>query len=114
MTMIYTIVALFAVTALLGIILISFVLRDKTPPKALAILHGLLAVIALVLLVVHTINDNRIYITCIVIFVLAAIGGLIMIGKHLSNKPLSKWLAAVHGLAAISGYIVLLVNTFAK
>jgi hypothetical protein len=112
MTMIYAIVALFAVAAVLGIILISFVLRDKTPPKALAILHGLLAATALVLLIVHTINDNRIYVTSIVIFVLAALGGFIMIAKHLSNKPLPKWLAVVHGLTAVTGYIALLVNAF--
>ena len=112
MEMVYTIVGLFAFAALLGIILISFVFRGKTPPKPLAILHGLVGATALVLLVVHTINDNRIYITAIVIFTLAALGGLVLVARHLSGKPIPKGLAVIHGLAAITGYIILLVNAF--
>jgi hypothetical protein len=56
MTMLYVILGLFAGAALLGMYLISFVLRSKETPKGLVLLHGLFAATSLVLLIFYTIN----------------------------------------------------------
>ena len=111
---IYTAIALFALAAILGMYLISFVLQSKETPKAFAFIHGLFAATALVLLIVHTVNTNVDLIEAIVLFVIAALGGFIMIIRDLTGKSVPKSLAVVHGLLAVSGFIFLLVYTFNK
>ncbi len=115
METLYIIIGLFSLAALLGLILLSYVLRSKSTPKAIAFLHGPAAAVALVILIVYTINHDRMFIASIVLFVLAAIGGLILLIKDITGKgkPLPKWLAILHGLTAVSGFTVLLVNAFA-
>jgi hypothetical protein len=114
METLYIIIGLFALAALLGVVLISYVLRSKETPKAVAFIHGPLAAIALVILIVYSINNDRMFIASIVLFVLAALGGIILFIKDLKGKPLPQWLAIVHGLVAVSGFVVLLMNAFAK
>jgi hypothetical protein len=114
METLYIIIGLFALAALLGVVLISYVLRSKETPKAVAFIHGPLAAIALVILIVYSINNDRMFIASIVLFVLAALGGIILFIKDLKGKPLPQWLAIVHGLVAVAGFVVLLMNAFAK
>jgi hypothetical protein len=47
-----------------------------------------------------------------VLFVIAALGGFIMLARDLGNKPIPKWLAVGHGLLAVTGFILLLVFAF--
>jgi hypothetical protein len=47
------------------------------------------------------------------LFVLAALGGAYMFfGKHLRGEPLPTPVVIVHGLAAVSGFVVLLIYLF--
>jgi hypothetical protein len=114
METIYIIIGLFAFAALLGLILISYVLRSKETPKAVAFIHGPVAAVALAILVVYTIRHDRMFIASIVLFTLAALGGIVLLVKDLTGKPLPKWLAIVHGLMAVAGFTVLLINAFAN
>lgn len=45
----------------------------------------------------------------IVLFAIAATGGIILAALHFGNKALPLWLALLHGLVAVSGVIVLIV-----
>jgi hypothetical protein len=45
----------------------------------------------------------------IVLFAIAATGGIILAALHFGNKTLPLWLALLHGLVAVSGVIILLV-----
>ncbi len=113
MQTIYIIIGLFSLAALLGIILISFVFRSKKAPLGLAFLHGPVAAIALIILIIYTINNDRMFVASIVLFALAALSGVFLIVKDLrSDQPLPKGLAIFHGLAAVAGFAVLLVNAF--
>jgi predicted MFS family arabinose efflux permease len=47
------IIGIFVAAALGGFVLLSFHLRSKPAPKALVIVHGLAAAVALVLLIVY-------------------------------------------------------------
>jgi hypothetical protein len=49
MNIIYAAITIFGMTAILGIYLLSLVLRDRQTPKAAAIIHGLFAVTGLIL-----------------------------------------------------------------
>ena len=114
MGMLYTIIVLFTLAALVGLYLITFVLRKKETPKAIAMVHGLLAVIAFVLLIVHTISSGADLVQAIVIFGLAALGGFILFTRDIKGRSLPKSLAIVHGLLAITGFVFLLVYALNK
>jgi hypothetical protein len=114
MGMIYTAIAIFAVAAMIGLYLISFVLQKKETPKAIAVVHGLLAATALILLIIHTINTGADLVQIIVIFVITALGGLVLFARDLMGKSLPKALAVAHGLLAVTGFIFLLVYAFTK
>jgi hypothetical protein len=114
MELIYTAIALFGIAALIGIYLITFVLQTKQPPKTAAVIHGLLAATALVLLIVHMVNTGADIIQIIVIFVITALGGIVLFARHLLGKSLPKGLAVIHALFAVTGFIFLLVYAFMK
>ena len=111
MATIYTAIAVFGLAAILGMYLISLVFRDKATPKGVAIIHGLFAALGLVLLIIYCIGNTPAPIESLVIFCIAALGGFVLFYKDLTGK-IPKWLAVVHGLAAVTGYVLLLIFAF--
>jgi hypothetical protein len=109
MGMIYTAIGLFSVAALFGLYLISFVLQKKETPKAIAIVHGVFAATALILLIIHTINTGADLVQAIVIFIIAALGGIILFVRDIMGKELPRGLALAHGLLAVTGFVFLLM-----
>ncbi|MDX1672350.1 MAG: hypothetical protein R3211_08405 [Balneolaceae bacterium] len=111
--MLITTIVLFALAALLGLILITRVLKEEETPKAVVYSHGAAAAVALVLLILAYMNQgDSLLLTSTLIFVVAALGGFIMFGRDLSGKAIPKWLAIVHALAAVTGFVLLLVAAF--
>jgi hypothetical protein len=112
MTTIYLAIAAFGIAALAGVYLLSLVLRDKETPKGFAMLHGVFAVTGLALLIGYCVKNTPGPILAIAIFSVAALGGLILIYRDITGNKVPKWLAIVHGLAAVTGYVTLLVFAF--
>lgn len=112
MTTIYTVIAILGLTAIIGMYLISLVLSDKPTPKAASIVHGIFAVIGLALLINYSVWTAPRPLASVTIFIIAALGGITMLVRHITHKPIPKWLAVVHGLAAVTGYVLLLVFAF--
>lgn len=112
--MIYAALILFALAAILGLYLISFVLRQKATPKPVAFIHGGLAATGLVLLIIHTVKTGADLVQAIVLFVIAALGGVVLIVRDLGGKSVPKWLAVIHGLLAIAGFIFLVIYALNK
>ena len=110
--MIITAIAFFSLAALLGMFLLTFVLKGKETPKAVVFTHGPLAVIGLVLLVIYAFQHKPGPIEAIILFAVAASGGFFMLYRDLTNKPIPKWLAVVHGLLAVAGFAMLLYFAF--
>jgi hypothetical protein len=111
--MIYTAIAFFALAAIFGMILLSFILRNKETPKGMAIVHGLLAATGLVLTIYYAVKNKPGPVESALLFTIAALGGFIVFARDISNKPVPKWLAVVHGLVAVTGFVFLLVFAFA-
>jgi hypothetical protein len=109
MNSIYTIISLFSVAAILGMYLISFILRNKKTPLPVAFIHGFFSASSLVLLIIYAVKNNAGLIEAIVLFSIAALGGIVMIIRDLMEKSVPKPLAVAHGILAITGYVVLLV-----
>lgn len=47
--------------------------------------------------------------TAIVLFAIAAVGGAVLAGLRIANRPLPLWLAIVHGILAATGLVILIV-----
>lgn len=104
----------FVIAALLGVVLLSYVLRSRETPKALAIFHGPIAATGLILLIVYAVLYQPSPVISIILFALTALGGFFLIYKDLTGRPLPKWLALGHGFLAIIAFISLLVFMFVK
>ena len=112
--MLYSIIGLFALGAVVGMYLLSFVLRSKETPKVAVVIHGLFVAVALVMLIYYNMNNGPGLSETIVIFILAAASGLVLVVRDFSKKSLPKWLAVGHGLIAVVGFLFLLAYTFTK
>lgn len=110
--MLMTAVICFALAALLGLYLLSFILRDKKTPKAVAFIHGPVAGIGLILLIIYSYLHAASPITSLVLFILAAFGGIMLLYRDLSGQPVPKAMAIGHGATAIVALIFLLIFTF--
>lgn len=110
--MLFTAIGLFSIAAILGMILISFVLTNKNTPKGIAFIHGPIAAIGIILLIVYAFFHNPSPIISIILFILAACGGFVLIYRDITGKSVPKWLAIAHGLTAIIGFVFLLVFAF--
>lgn len=105
-------ITLFAVAALLGFYLLSFVLQHKETPKGIAFIHGPIAATALVFLIIYASLYEPVFFYSALFFILAALGGLTLIYRDLTGKSLPGWLALGHGLIAATGFILLIIFYF--
>ncbi|HKK44145.1 MAG TPA: hypothetical protein VJ964_01400 [Balneolaceae bacterium] len=111
--MLFTTIVLFAIAAVLGLVLITKVLKEESTPGPVVYNHGGAATIALGLLIIAYANQgDSLLMTTILVFVIAALGGFVMFGRDLLNKELPKWLAVLHALVAVTGFILLLIGAF--
>lgn len=110
---IYFIISLFSLGALIGMYLLSFVLRNKKTPKIVAYIHGAMVGTAFILLFCYATGTPGLTET-VVIFAIAASGGVTFVIRDISKKSLPKWLALAHASIALTGYVFLLVYAFRK
>jgi hypothetical protein len=103
---------LFAVAALGGVVLASLHITKKGAPIGLACLHGVLAVTGVVLLLVAMSQGSGStgLTAALVLFLIAAVGGLVLFITHLRARPLPVPLILVHGLVAVAAFLTLLVT----
>jgi len=109
--MIAAAILFFALAALIGATMLGYLLKGKHIPKGLAMLHGPLAVVGLVLLVVYSLLAPQGAWIPIAIFIAAALGGLLLFFKDLTGKA-PKWLGVVHGVVAVAGFLMLLLFAY--
>jgi hypothetical protein len=110
--MLITAILFFTLAAVLGLYLLSFIIQNKNTPKGVAFTHGPLAAIGLVILIIYAFFHNPTPMVSIIFFILAALGGIILVYRDLVGKSLPKWMAIGHGLIAIVGFIFLIIFTF--
>lgn len=113
MNTLYAIIGLFAIGALVGMYLLALVLQNKETPKFVAFIHAAFVVAALIMLIYYTVDTRPGPVEAVVLFVMAALGGVVLIYKDVSKQPIPRWLALGHGLIALTGFVFLLMYTFA-
>lgn len=110
--MLISAIILFALAAVLGLYLLSYVLRNKNTPKGLAFTHGPLAVLGLIVLLIYAFVHRPAPIISIMLFVFAVLGGLVLIYRDITGKSVPKWMAMVHGAMAIIALVFLVLFAF--
>jgi hypothetical protein len=107
--------ALLAIAAVGGLTMAGLAFAGKTPPAALAMLHGLLAGAALTLLLYayFTVGLPALVGVALLLFLLAAAGGAYLnLNFHWKMLPLPKGLIVGHAGAAVAGFVLLLIATW--
>ncbi|WP_058535414.1 hypothetical protein [Legionella saoudiensis] len=104
-------IILFALTAMGGVYLLTYVLEEKNTPKGIAIIHGVAGSLAIISLLIAAFFYHVLF-YILIIFIAAAIGGGILLFFDLSGKKIPKFLAIGHGVLAITGFIILAVVIF--
>lgn len=109
--MLFTAVVFFVVAAFLGTFLLRAILINKPTPKPVVFMHGSIAGLALLALVTYVALGHTapLLITSLVLFILAAIGGLTMFTLDMSGKSVPKMLAIGHPILAVISVILLIV-----
>ena len=111
--MIYASIALFALSAVLGLTILIKWLTKKEASNAVIYSHGLVAVIAVLLLIGFAVeHPDHFPKICIILFAVAAVAGLYMFFTDLQKKPHSIAIAIMHALVAVSAFITLLFFAF--
>lgn len=109
--MLYLTLAAFALAAIVGLLILKNRLTSSNTSRAVVYTHGLFAATGLVLLLLQVLRNGEGYLrTSFVLFVVAAVGGFYMFFRDLRGKFSPAWLAIVHGLIAVSGFVFLLLT----
>jgi len=103
-------IILFAVAAILGLTVAIALFQKKEPSKPVALAHGAVAAAGLVVLILFALQHAHGLLTAaIVLFVVAALGGALLLANDLRKKPGPLALVAVHAAAAAVALVLVLV-----
>lgn len=104
-------IVFFIIAAGLGVIILTAILQNKPTPKPIVFLHGPVAFIAILLVIFYLwVNGaSALLVASLILFSLAALGGLTMFVLDMNGKPIPKNIAIVHPLVAVSGLIILAI-----
>ncbi len=95
-------------TVILGLYLLSYVFKNKNTPKGVALIHGGLGWIALVILAVYSFY-HPLNFWSLGILITAALGGLFLFIMDILGKKMPKILVFSHGLLALLGVSLLIL-----
>jgi hypothetical protein len=105
-------VLIFAVAALVGLTMAVAALKGRFPPVSSAVIHGLLAATGLVVLLIavfmHGVTGAPKW--ALGFFMLAALGGFVLLGFHARKKNLPPGVVAGHAVIAVIGFLLLLAG----
>jgi hypothetical protein len=109
----WLIIGLFAVAVVVGLTMAIAAFQGKFPPVPSAILHGVFAATALVLLLIAVLvkGAGGAAVWALGCLLIAAVGGLTLaFGFHARKKPLPPGFVAGHALLAVVGFLLLLAG----
>ncbi len=109
--MLYVIIGLFAVAAVMGLVIANAIISGKpATPKPAVVAHGLFAATALGLLIYYAISNPGSYPNlALILFIVAALGGAVLLVRDLQKKPGPVALVVIHALIAVGAFALLLI-----
>lgn len=109
--MLITAVILFMLAAMFGLGALTAILTNKPTPKLVVFMHGLFALSALLCVIIYMFigKAQPLLISSLVLFILAALGGLTLFTLDMREKPIPKLLVIFHPLLAFIAFLLLVV-----
>jgi len=106
----------FAIAAVYGVWLAGMFLKNKPVTPGTALGHGIVAAIGLVLLLIigYQLGFTTLSGWSVILFIVAVIGGVVMFYLHLTKGAPPVQIIVVHALAAVAGFLLLLIYAFGK
>jgi hypothetical protein len=107
-------VLVFAIAAVGGLVLATWVLRGRLAPWALSLLHAALGATGLVLtaLVVFGAGAAGHAGIALLLLVIAALGGFFLASFHVRRQPGPKAVVVIHAGVAVLGFVLLAGTAF--
>jgi hypothetical protein len=104
----------FAIGAIGGVMLATYVLQGRLAPWALSLLHAGLGAVGLLLLLYGALTTGipHMALAALVILALAALGGFYLASIHLRGKVAERPVIFVHAGVAVIGFLTLLGVVF--
>jgi len=101
---------IFAIGALGGVMLATYVLQGRLAPWPLSLAHAGLGAIGLLLLIYAaiTIGISQMALAALVILAIAALGGFYLASIHLRGKVAERLVVFIHAGVAVVGFLTLL------
>jgi hypothetical protein len=108
--MLITTLVLFALAALLGLAVARQIFQRKPTSKGVAVAHGACGAAGLVALILQAVKSpSTLLITAIGLFVVAALGGMLVFVNDLRGKVGPIGLVVIHALVAVVGVALVVV-----
>ncbi|MDX1753263.1 MAG: hypothetical protein R3259_08770 [Salinimicrobium sediminis] len=103
--MVITAVVLISIAIILGLYLLTFVVRKKTIPKGVALIHGTFAALGIIVLLIYalTTSSHHKHWDSLVIFLVAASLGIYLFSKDIRHLEFPPWMAVLHGAIGLTG-----------
>lgn len=106
-----TIIALFAIAAVFGLTCLIPVLQGKSPSRAFVFIHGGIAAVALVMLILAYLRPtSTVPVLAVVLFVVGALGGFVLFARDMQKQPIPKALALVHAGIGVTAFLILVFS----
>lgn len=107
-------IIVFAIAAVGGLVLALKHFKGQERPWPLAILHGLLGAVGIILLLVPALSGGLAGLAkaALALFVVAALGGFLLFSFHLRNRPLPSPVVLIHAAVAAIAFVLLAVGVF--
>jgi len=104
----------FAIGALGGLMLATYVLRGRLAPWPLSLLHAGLGAVGLLLIIyaAFTTSISHAALAALVILAVAALGGFYLASIHLRGKLAQQPIVLIHAGVAVIGFLTLLGVVF--
>lgn len=101
-------IILFIIGAMFGLRILMHILKNKMTPKLSVVLHGLVNATALILVIIAALRENDSLLTAsMIIFVIAASGGLYLASIDIGRKKLPpKLFAIIHPINCCDRFII--------
>lgn len=109
--MLMTAIFLFIIALCFGLGLLVTVLSDRPTSKPVILIHGGAALVGLLVIIVYMLKGHfqPLLIASIILFVIAALGGLTLFSFDWRAKPIPKALAVLHPLLAFTAFLLLVI-----
>jgi hypothetical protein len=104
-------ISLLALSAMLGSVLLWYILQERRPSVVLVLMQALTTVAGIFLLVMHGFENewNTSNIISVVLFIPSIVAGGWMLVRYIKHLQVRKGMAIMHALLSITAFIVMLI-----